>query len=310
MAHLNDWEQKTLRDLLFETLKEQRRKRRWNIFFKFFYIILGLFFILWLASPDDSNFSLGKPHTAVIDIRGIIDDNSQASAKNVIDALKDAFKEPNAKGIILRINSPGGSPVQASYIYNEVMRQKYLHPKKPIYAVCVDLCTSAAYYIASSTDAIYANPSSLVGSIGALIDGFGFVGAEQKLGIERRLVTAGKSKGFLDPFSPLKKEDEAYAHEMLDQIHEQFIIDVKRGRGKRLKEGDDIFSGRVWTGIGAQPLGLIDGFGSTESVARDIIKAKTMVNYTVKENYFEQFANRFGAFCNQTIHDQMAMKLR
>ena len=310
MTHLNDFEQNTLRDLLFETLKEQRLKRRWSIFFKFLYLIIAILFFWWMLTPDDSSFATSKPHAALIDIRGTIDDNSQASARNVMNALKDAYKEPNVKGIILRINSPGGSPVQASYIYNEVIRLKHLNPKKPIYAVCEDLCTSAAYYIASSSDAIYANPSSLVGSIGALIDGFGFVGTEQKVGVERRLITSGTNKGFLDPFSPLRKDDEAYAHEMLDQIHSQFIVDVKRGRGTRLKDTPEIFSGRVWTGIGAKPLGLIDDFGSADSVARDIIKTKNTVNYTVKSNLFDQLSSRIGTICNQVIHDQMGMKLK
>lgn len=287
----------TLRDLLFETLKEQRRRRRWGIFFKLLFFIF-LFLIVWLVWPTDDD-TLSKvsnaSHTALIDVSGVIDADGQANADDIITGLDEAFKDPATKGVILRIDSPGGSPVQASYVYNEIMRMRASHPNIKVYAVCTDICTSAAYYMASAANSIYANQASLVGSIGVLIDGFGFVGSLDKLGVERRLFISGQHKGFLDPFSPLNMQDEKFAQVMLDQIHQQFINDVSKGRGNRLKVNADTFSGLAWTGQQAIAQGLIDGFGSSAQVARDVVKAEDIVDYTVKPNIFDQFAQKFAA---------------
>lgn len=287
-----------LRDLLFATLKEQRARRRWGIFFKslFFIFLFSMVYFFWSQNEDTfSTPGKSSAHTALVDVSGDIDADSQANADDIVTGLDEAFKDADTKGVILRIDSPGGSPVQASYVYNEIMRQRALHPDIKVYAVCTDMCTSAAYYMASATDQIYANPESLVGSIGALIDGFGFVDSMQKLGVERRLFVSGAHKGFLDPFSPLNPDDAKFAQTMLDQVHQQFISDVMKGRGDRLKVNQDTFSGLAWTGQQALPLGVIDGFGSAGQVARNVIKADDIVDYTVKPNFFDQFAQQIGA---------------
>jgi protease-4 len=287
-----------LRDVLFATIKEQRAKRRWSIFFRLIFLVVFLVTVGMLYFPSDSrvlNPSAKGNYAALVDINGIIDANSRANADNIISGIDDAFKDSDVKGIILRIDSPGGTPVQASEIYNEILRQRVLHPHIKIYAVCTDMCTSAAYYIASATDAIYANPSSLVGSIGVLMESFGFTDAIQKLGVQRRLFISGDRKGFLDPFSPLKPEDQKAAQDMLDEVHQQFIHDVMKGRGERLKINPETFSGLVWTGREALPQGIIDGFGSATQIAREIIKTEDVVDFTVKPNPFDLFAQRIGA---------------
>lgn len=306
-----DWEQHTLQKLLFATLKEQRRRRRWGIFFKILFF-LYLFLILMLVWPTDSlpNPNRQKPHIALIDIDGIISSEGSANADNVITGLKDAFKDSNTKSIILRINSPGGSPVQAADIYSELRYLRGEHKNIKVYVVCSDVCASAAYYIAAGGDQIYANPASLVGSIGVLLDGFGFVDTMQKLGVQRRLLTAGDHKGFMDPFSPMNPNDAHYAQAMLDAVHQQFIQSVEQGRGDRLKQNPDTFSGLVWTGSQALPLGLIDGFGDINSVSRDIIKNDNIVDYTYKPGYLEQFANRFGASFSQKLATEFGVGLR
>lgn len=289
-------EKDPLHELLFATLKEQRAKRRWGIFFKLLFLTLFLLIVLvvWIQS-EQSSASEDQPHAALVDVDGFIGANSSADADNVMRALGTAFKNPQTKGVILRIDSPGGSPVQASYIYNDVMRLRATHPNIKVYAVCTDMCTSAAYYIASSANDIYANPASLVGSIGVLINGFGFVGAMDKVGVQRRLITSGSRKGFLDPFSPMTPEDDQFAKTMLDQVHQQFIHDVEQGRGTRLKITPETFSGLAWTGQQALNMGLIDGFGSAQDVARNELKVKHMVNYTVRPGIVDQIASRFGA---------------
>jgi len=289
------WQQATLEKLLFASLKEQRTKRRWSIFFKLLFWSY-LLAILWLFWPNKTVPAITKDsgHTALIDIKGEIADEETSNADNLVAALRHAFADKHSKGLILRINSPGGSAVQAFYIYDEIMRLRTLHPHIPIYAVCSDVCASAAYLMASATDKIYANPASFVGSIGVLMEGFGFVDIQKKLGIERRLITAGEHKGFFDPFSPLAASDVQYAKTMLDDVHQQFITYVIKGRGKRLKVTPDTFSGLVWTGHQALPLGLIDGYGSAAYVAREIIKQETIVDYSVKPNPLEQFVNHFG----------------
>lgn len=297
------WQRKTLEKLLFEALKEQRRRRRWTIFFKFiiFLILLSFLFLLWPSTPNLPTASKAKAHIGLIDIRGIINDNAAANADNVIEGLQNAFEDKNTRTVILRINSPGGSPVQAAQIYNEIRYLRHQYPKTKLYTVCDDLCASAAYYIASASDAIYANPASLVGSIGVLMDGFGFVDTMKKVGVERRLLIAGNHKGFLDPFSPEKSDEKLIAERMLANVHQQFINAVKKGRGSRLKDNPELFSGLAWTGEEALPLGLIDGFGDLNSLSRELIKNKNVVDYTVKPGLLQQLSDRIGATFAQQI---------
>lgn len=301
----NPWQQQTLEKLLLETVNEQKRKRRWGIFFKIIYLIIIIYFLCWLFDHKLTSKTLGKPHTALVDINGEIFSGKDASADSIVTALSKAFKDSKTRGIILRINSPGGSPVQASYVYNEIMRLKAKYPKIKVYAVCSDVCASAAYYIASAADTIYADPSSIVGSIGVLMDGFGFVDTLQKLGVQRRLITAGSEKGFLDPFSPMSPQDQNYAHIMLETVHQQFINAVKRGRGARLKITPLTFSGLAWTGAQALPLGLIDGFGSAGYVAREVIKNTNVVDYTKKSGLFSNLGKQMGT----TFYHQFAEQL-
>lgn len=303
---LQPWDQKTLEKLLFSTIKEQRSRRRWGVFFKLMFFIY-LFALLWLFWPRDtmSVASKEKPHASLIEVQGEISDNSSASAENIIEGLHDAFKDKNTQAIILSIDSPGGSPVQSSDVYNEIRYLRDKYPKIKLYAVCSDLCASGAYYIASAADDIYANQSSLVGSIGVLMDGFGFVDTLQKLGVQRRLLMSGDHKGFLDPFSPMKPDEKQIAQGLLDSVHDQFIQSVEKSRGDRLKKDPEIFSGLVWTGAQALPLGLIDGFGDRYFVARNIIKNSTIVDYTVKPNFFEKMAKRIGASFSQAVASQL-----
>ncbi len=306
-TNIENWERATLEKLLFATLKEQRAHRRWGIFFKSLFF-LYLLVMLWLVLPGKNFSTAGKQRslTALINIEGVIDANGGTKADDVITGLQAAFKDSNTKGIILRINSPGGSPVQASNIYNELRYLRNEHKDIKVYAVCSDLCASAAYYIAAGTDDIYANQTSLVGSIGVLLDSFGFVETMQKLGVERRLLTSGDHKGFLDPFSPMKPDEQKLAQGILDNVHAQFIHDVEAGRGTRLQNNPDIFSGLVWTGSQALPLGLIDGFGDMRSVARDVIKETTIVDYTVTPNYLEKLAHKLGASFSQAVVGQLS----
>jgi protease-4 len=284
------------REVLLASVKEQRAKRRWGIFFKslFFISVFSIIYMAW-SSGDETPASKAEKYAAIVEVKGVIGPSSNANADDVISGLDEAFKDPKTQGIILKIDSPGGSPVDASEIYNEIFRLRAKFPDKKIYAVCTDMCTSAAYYIASSTDAIYANKASLVGSIGVLIEGFGFVDTMQKLGVQRRLLMSGEHKGFLDPFSPMSPKDETIAQGMLDQIHQQFISDVEKGRGNRLKVTPDMFSGIPWTGSQAISLGLIDGFGSPADVARSVIQAKHLKDFSKKTDIFDQLASHFGA---------------
>lgn len=291
-------------------IKEKRRRRRWGIFFKIAFLILIIVSTcLVYFGADVQGSQMNEPHAALIDIRGPIFDESKAKADNIVRSLHAAFKDKGTKGIILRINSPGGSPVQADYVYQEIKRQRQLHPDIKVYAVCVDICASGAYYVASASDKIYANPSSMVGSIGVLFDGFGAVETMHKLGIERRLITAGKNKGFLDPFSPTSPQDVEHLRTMLAKVHETFILSVKAGRGNRLSNDPDIFSGAVWVGTQAKTLGLIDEYGSAGSVARLVIKTDRVVNYTVRENYWAQFAKQFGTELSHIFFSQFDLKL-
>lgn len=289
------WEKETLQKLLFETINEQKSKRRWGIFFKLIFLAYAVAF-LWAIWPGNTSLtSITKPHVAVVDIKGQIDADDPANADDIISSLDKAFKDKNTQAVILDINSPGGSAVQAADVFDEIMRLRQLHQNIKVYAVCSDACASAAYYMASAANDIYANQASLVGSIGVMLDGFGFTGTMDKVGVERRLMTAGDHKGFMDPFSPMSPDDEKIAQGLLDGVHTQFIQSVERGRGNRLKITPDTFSGLVWTGQQALPLGLIDGFGTTHSVARDIIKNTSLIDYTTKQSVLDQFSNKFGA---------------
>ncbi|MGR8948399.1 MAG: S49 family peptidase [Gammaproteobacteria bacterium] len=284
------------RSFAFEALAEQRRSRRWGNFFKFLFIsyLLAFLALSWPNLSKNGVFGADKI-TALVEVNGVIAPESDAGADFVVTGLRDAFKDEKTAGVILRINSPGGSPVQSGYINDEITRLKQKHPEIPVYAVIQDICASGGYYIAVAADKIYANEASIVGSIGVRMDGFGFVDAMDKLGIERRLLTAGESKGALDPFSPLSAKDVDHVRRLLGQIHEQFIATVKQGRGDRLVENKDLFSGLFWTGEESKALGLIDEFGSASYVAREIIKAEDIVNFTPRRDVFEQFSKRLGA---------------
>jgi protease-4 len=287
------WERKTLEKLAFATLDEQKARRRWGIFFK----LLGfgyLTFIL-IALVEWDSAKVADKHVAMVDLQGVIAANSEANAETLISALKAAFDAPNSQAVVLRINSPGGSPVQAGMVNDEIRRQRAKYPDKPLYAVVEDVCASGGYYVAAAADRIYVNKASVVGSIGVLMDGFGFTGTMEKLGVERRLLTAGENKGFLDPFSPQADEHKAHARSLLANIHEQFIGVVREGRGKRLKETPEMFSGLMWTGEQSIRLGLADDFGTVDSVARDVVKVEDVLDYTVKENIAERFAKKLGA---------------
>ncbi len=291
-----NWERKVLEKLALSALQEQRRGRYWGIFFKsltFLYLFLLLFIATgWFGAREMT--SPGK-HTALVQVNGVIANDSAASSEQITAGLQAAFKDSNTQGVVLRINSPGGSPVQAGQINDEIRRLRAQHPNIPLYAVVEDVCASGGYYVAVAADQIFVNRASLVGSIGVLMDGFGFSGVLNKLGVERRLLTAGDNKGFLDPFSPLDPKQRAHAQQMLNDIHAQFIEVVKRGRGDRLKADPQIFSGLIWTGERSIELGLADGLGSVEYVAREVIKAETIVDYTPRENIAERVVRRFGA---------------
>jgi protease IV len=295
------WERTVLEKVALAAIDEQRRARRWGIFFKF--LIFAYLFILlfigmgWFGKKERSQ----EKHTALVEINGVIAPDSRASADVVMQGLAEAFKDKRTQGVIVRINSPGGSPVQAGYINDEIKRLRAKHPDIPLYAVVEDMCASGGYYVAVAADRIYVNKASLIGSIGVLMNGFGFTGAMEKLGVERRLLAAGENKGFLDPFSPLDGTQKAYAQEMLGEIHNQFIDVVRKGRGKRLKETPDLFTGLVWVGQKSVEMGLADAIGSMEQVARDVIKAEEIIDFTPRENVAERFAKRFGAATAETL---------
>jgi protease-4 len=291
-----NWERKIIKEIALSAIKEKRRARRWGIFFKFLFFVylLALLGVMMPKGLHDAKLADGK-HTAVVDIKGVIASDAKASAENVINGIRNAFKHGNTEGIILRINSPGGSPVQAGYINDEIVRLKLKYPKIKVYAVVTDICASGGYYIAAAADQIYVDKASIVGSIGVLMNGFGYVSTMEKLGVERRLLTAGEHKALMDPFSPQKEFDRTHMQGMLDQIHKQFIDTVKQGRGKRLKQDDKIFSGLFWSGEESVTLGLADGIGSSSYVAREVIGAEKMVDFTKSEDVFELFAKRMGA---------------
>ena len=288
------WERAVIERLAGAALQEQRRARRWGVFFKlltFAYVtVIILMAVDWGARGQTS----GK-HTALVEVSGVIAPGTDASAERIMAALQAAFKDENTQGVVVRINSPGGSPVQSNTIYEEMRRLRKKHPTVPLYAVVEDLGASGGYYVAAGADRIYVGRSSIVGSIGVRMDSFGVTGLMEKLGVERRLLTAGENKGFLDPFLPVDPTQKAHAQALLEDVHRQFIGVVRDGRGKRLKETPDMFSGLVWTGQKSVELGLADAFGSLDYVAREVVKAEKVVDFTQKENLAEKFARRLGA---------------
>ena len=298
MSDSNDgqWERKVLEKVALEAVAEQRRARRWGIFFKllgfgYLAVILGL--VVDWGQAD--KLAEGAKFTALVNLNGVIKAKGDANAEHVISGLQAAFEDKHTAGVILRINSPGGSPVQSGIINDEIGRLRAAHPTIPLHVVVEDVCASGGYYVAAAADKIFVDKASIVGSIGVLMDGFGFTGAMDKLGVERRLLTAGESKGFLDPFSPQNEHHKDHAKQMLGEIHQQFIDVVRKGRGKRLKETPEMFSGLMWSGAKSIELGLADGFGTVDSVARDVFKASDVRDFSVKQNFAEKFAKQFGA---------------
>ncbi|WP_035382897.1 S49 family peptidase [Ferriphaselus sp. R-1] len=299
MSEQNDnWERGVLEKLAMSAIQEQRRARHWSILFKvltFGYLFILLYlFMGWGESKKESPLG-GSNHTALVNLHGVIAADTAANADDIISSLQDAFEDAHTQGVVLRINSPGGSPVQAGYINDEIRRLRAKHPSIPLYVVVEDICASGGYYIAAAADKIFVNKASMVGSIGVLMDGFGFTGTMEKLGVERRLITAGENKGFLDPFSPANPAQSEYARQMVGEIHQQFIDVVRQGRGQRLKQSPELFSGLVWTGERSIELGLADAEGSLDSVAREVIKAENIVDFTVHEGLADRLAQRFGA---------------
>ena len=306
-AQAPGWERATLEKLAFAALNEQRAARRWKIFVRLAWLVF-LVAVVWIGlSRATPTAAKATAHTAVVEIKGEIAYGGDASAEFIVAAMKTAFEDDGAKGVVLLINSPGGSPVQAGIINAEITRLRAKH-NKPVYAVVEETCASAAYYIAAATDKVFVDKASLVGSIGVLMDGFGFTGVMEKVGVERRLLTAGENKGFLDPFSPMSDAQRAHAQQMLDQIHTQFIDVVKKGRGDRLKvQTPGLFSGLFWTGQQAVELGLADQIGSVDYVAREVIKAEELIDYTRRDNVAERLAKRFGAaFADATVRAMRA----
>ena len=287
-----------LERLAAELVQEKRAERRWRVFFRLAWLLLVAVLLVGMVFQRAHVGATSAPHTALIEVRGEIAADTEVNAESLLGALKNAFEDPGAQAVVLRINSPGGSPVQAGILNDEICRLKALH-KKRVYAVVEDICASGAYYIAVAADEIFVDKASLVGSVGVLMDGFGFTGAMEKLGIERRLLTAGENKGMLDPFSPQNERQQAYAKEMLKQIHQQFIRVVREGRGERLKETAETFSGLVWNGEDAVKIGLVDKFGNLDFVAREVVKAEDIIDYTPHENVAERLAKRFGAAMGQ-----------
>jgi protease-4 len=305
MEHQNsNWERELLEKVALAAITEQTRARRWGIAFKsllFVYLFAIFGVAVYPKLGNDHHGSKGDNHTAIIDLMGQIGEDKDANADSIIEGLRDAVEDKHTKGIILHANSPGGSPVQSAYVYDEIRRIKKEHPNLPIYTVVSDMCASGCYYIASASDKIFVNPASLVGSIGVLMDGFGFVDVMQKLGVERRLLTAGSHKAMLDPFTPRKENETIYMQSLLNQVHQQFITAVKVGRGTRLKETPDMFSGLVWSGEEAVKIGLVDEFATQSEVAKNLIGAENEVNFTPQEHLMDRIAGRLGASFGQAL---------
>lgn len=296
------WERKLITQVVISSVTETRRARRWKVFFQFM-AMLYVILILVLMAPEQIKelWNITSPHTSLVEVEGIISVDSKAAADNIITGLRNAFEDSQTKGIILRINSPGGSPVQAGYVYDEIVRLRAKYQDIPLYAVIVDMGASAAYYIAAAADSIYADKASLVGSIGVLINGFGFVKTMQDYGVERRLITSGERKGILDPFSPLSERDKTFAQDLLKRMHAQFISAVKNGRKGKLKDDPNIFSGLFWNGEEAKELGLVDGLGNSGYVAREIIGAEKIVDHTYKEDWMKRFSDQVGSQLSNAV---------
>ena len=304
----SNWEREVLEKLAFQSLKEQKRNRFWSVLFKsltFIWLFLMLFYMLnWIGGVSGNS---SEDHTALIDIQGEIGAQDQVNADSVVSSLHDAYDNKHTKGVILRINSPGGSPVQAGIINDEIKRQRSLHPEIPVYAVVEDICASGGYYIAVAADKIYVDKASIIGSIGVLMDGFGFTGAMEKFGVERRLMTAGENKAMLDPFSPVNPKHKVLAQAMLNEVHQQFINVVREGRGERLKETPETFSGLFWSGEAGIKMGLADELGSYEYVAREVIKQENIVDFTASEGLADRVARKFGASMTQSMFKGMGL---
>ena len=303
------FEQSLVNELAREVLNEQRRNRRWGIFFKFLLALyLFTFLIIYFVENTETGGFSGDKHTALIEVKGVISADTEARADYIVTGLRKAFEDKNTQGVILRINSPGGSPVQAGYVNDEIKRLREKHPDIPLYAVISDVCASGGYYIAAAADKIYANKASIVGSIGVIMAGFGFVDAIDKLGVERRLLHAGDHKGFMDPFQPINTEQEHHVQGMLEEIHQQFIDIVKDGRGERLVDDEKLFSGLIWSGEKSIELGLVDDLASASQVARDIIGAEDIVDYTRRENYLDRFAKQMGSAMLRSFNGYFELK--
>ncbi|MBS1157051.1 MAG: family peptidase [Proteobacteria bacterium] len=307
-----DLERQALRDLLTASLREQRAARRWGIFFKLM-TLAWLLAVVLIASGvlnGGQDESAAGEHTAVVSMEGMIAAGGETDSSQVLDGLRSAFEDNNTRAVILRANSPGGSPVQAGMINDEIQLLKQKHPKIPFYVVIEDVCASGCYYVAAAADKIYADKASMVGSIGVLMDGFGFTGAMEKFGVERRLLTAGENKGFLDPFSPLRQEQRAKAQVMLNEVHQQFIQVVKTGRGKKLADNPDLFTGLVWSGATAQKLGLVDELSSVDRVARDVVKVENLVDFTTKPSWADRVARQIGVAAATKLGSELKLQLK
>jgi protease-4 len=313
------WEQQALEKLALAAIHEQRAARRWKIFFRSIWLVIIALIFAWLlgwfpSKPDKLDKKPVKGnYTASVSMVGEIASHGGEGvvlADQVITSLRNAFEDTHAKGIILRVNSPGGSPVASGRIYDEIQALRKHYPKKPIYTVVDDLCASGCYYVAAATDKVFVNRASMVGSIGVLMNGFGFTGSMEKLGIERRLITAGKNKGFLDPFSPLNQEEKAFTQTLLEDIHQQFIHAVKVGRGNRLRETEETFTGLIWNGSAAIKMGLVDGQGTSDYVAKELIKEPEIVDFTHKRTLSEVLAEQIGASAGASLKALFAMKIQ
>jgi protease IV len=304
-----NWERAVLERLALKAIDEQRRDRHWRILFRLLWLTL-LFLVFaafmgWIGRGEEKPHFSGK-HTALVELKGVISPEGKASSDRIMSALNAAFKDRNTLAVVLRINSPGGSPVQAGVINDEMRRLRLKYPEIPLYAVVADVAASGAYYVAVAADRIYVDKASIVGSIGVIMDGFGFTGAMDKLGIDRRVITSGENKAFLDPYSPANAQQQEFARKMLEEIHQQFIKVVRAGRGKRLKENPEMFSGLAWSGERSLELGLADALGSLDYVAREVVKAEHVVDFTLEENYLEAFSRRLGASAGETVGRALA----
>lgn len=304
----SDREWKLLEKLLLSVHDESRKQRRWTIFFRLMtFAYLFLLLVLFLPGRTGMSVPASGDHVGIIDVSGVIADGADASADVIVTGLREAFDAKDSKAVILRINSPGGSPVQSAYVYREILRLREKHPNKKVYAVITDIGASGAYYIAAAADEIYADQASIVGSIGVIMAGFGFTDAIDKLGVERRVMTAGENKALMDPFAPLEADQQKHVQNMLNEIHSQFIDAVKQGRGERLVEGRDkeIFSGLFWTGEQAKALGLVDGLGSPGQVSRDVIGVEEMVDYTPRRHPLDDLLGKLGTQIGQGIANSL-----